>query len=126
VSSRLNLEALARLPAVVRRQTMVSATWVSARSLGLGAFSPAHQAVYTEDALRSSGGDWGILGASLRHADVPNGVAAQQQLYTGGKLSAACAAIRSLACVRASLTANHTTCATAERLELAANAHLSP
>ncbi|WP_435530786.1 mannitol dehydrogenase family protein [Pseudotabrizicola formosa] len=34
--------------------------------LGLGAFFRAHGAVYIEEALSASGGDWGILGVSLQ------------------------------------------------------------
>ncbi|MEM9575690.1 MAG: hypothetical protein AAF999_01610 [Pseudomonadota bacterium] len=34
--------------------------------IGLGAFHKAHQAVYTDDALAASGGDWRIIGVSLR------------------------------------------------------------
>ena len=34
--------------------------------IGVGAFHRAHQAVYTDDVLNRSGGDWGIIGASLR------------------------------------------------------------
>ena len=34
--------------------------------LGLGAFHRAHQAVFTDRAIEHSGGDWGIVGISLR------------------------------------------------------------
>lgn len=34
--------------------------------LGLGAFHRAHQAVFTEDAIAHAGGDWGIIGVSMR------------------------------------------------------------
>ena len=33
---------------------------------GVGAFHKAHQAVYTDDALAVAGGDWRIIGVSLR------------------------------------------------------------
>ena len=33
---------------------------------GVGAFHRAHQAVYTHDVLEKSGGDWRIIGVSLR------------------------------------------------------------
>jgi fructuronate reductase len=49
---------------------------------GLGAFHRAHQAVFTEDAMEAAGGDWGIAGASLHHADVPDVLATQDGLYT--------------------------------------------
>jgi fructuronate reductase len=50
--------------------------------LGVGAFHRAHQAVFTEDAIASRGGDWGIIGASLQRPDVPDALAAQDCLYT--------------------------------------------
>jgi len=105
VSSRLNLQALARLPAAVRRPDYDFRNLrIGIVHLGIGAFHRAHQAVYTEDALRSSGGDWGILGASLQHADVPTALAAQQQLYTVETLGSI-SSYRIVACIRASLTA---------------------
>lgn len=50
--------------------------------LGLGAFHRAHQAVYTDDALAASGGDWRILGANLRSTTVPRQLDQQNGLYT--------------------------------------------
>lgn len=50
--------------------------------LGLGAFHRAHQAVYTDDVLALRGGDWGILGVSLRKPDVRDSLAPQDGLYT--------------------------------------------
>lgn len=38
--------------------------------LGIGAFHRAHQAFYTEAVLNKFGGDWGIIGCSLRSASV--------------------------------------------------------
>ena len=38
--------------------------------LGLGAFHRAHQAVYTDDALARDGGDWRIVGVSLRSTSI--------------------------------------------------------
>jgi fructuronate reductase len=102
---RLNPETLARIPAGVRRPDYDFLNLsIGIVHLGLGAFHRAHQAVYTENALRSSGGDWGILGASLRHADVPNALAAQQQLYTVETLGSI-ADYQVIAAIRASLTA---------------------
>jgi len=34
--------------------------------LGLGAFFRAHGAIYIKEAMERSGGDWGIIGVSLR------------------------------------------------------------
>src|ERR1700688_3833858 len=79
---RLNREALARLPADVRRPDYdFQDVGVGIVHLGLGAFHRAHQAVFTEDAL-SGGGAWGILGVSLRHAAASEALAAQDHLYT--------------------------------------------
>ena len=38
--------------------------------LGLGAFHRAHQAVYTEDAIVSQGGNWGICAVAMRSRDL--------------------------------------------------------
>lgn len=39
--------------------------------IGIGAFHKSHQAVYTDQAMGISGGNWGIIGVSLRrcHAE---------------------------------------------------------
>jgi fructuronate reductase len=74
---------LERLPAAVRRPDYDFLNLnVGIVHLGIGAFHRAHQAVYTDEAIRRRGGDWGILGASLRHAAVPEALEAQQHLYT--------------------------------------------
>ncbi|WP_422075474.1 mannitol dehydrogenase family protein [Tranquillimonas rosea] len=50
--------------------------------LGLGAFHKAHQAVYTDDALAASGGDWRIVGVSLRSSGAVDELTPQNGLYT--------------------------------------------
>jgi fructuronate reductase len=50
--------------------------------IGLGAFHRAHQAVYTDDALESEYGDWGIAGASLRSLEIAESLKAQDCLYS--------------------------------------------
>ncbi len=50
--------------------------------LGIGAFHRAHQAFYTEAALNKFGGDWGIIGSSLRSASVRDQLVPQDCLYT--------------------------------------------
>lgn len=50
--------------------------------IGPGAFHRAHQAVYTDDALARFGGDWRILGVSLRNAATALKLNAQEGLYT--------------------------------------------
>jgi fructuronate reductase len=50
--------------------------------LGVGAFHKAHQAAYTDEALRKSGGDWMITGVSLRAPKVAEELNPQDGLYT--------------------------------------------
>ena len=81
--NRLNAAALARLPPAIARPAFDSARLKSGIvHLGIGAFHRAHQAVFTEDAIAAAGGDWGIVGASLKQPGVPDTLAAQDNLYT--------------------------------------------
>lgn len=50
--------------------------------LGLGAFFRAFGAIYVEDAVRVSGGDWGIIGVSLQSPSVRDRLAPQDFVYT--------------------------------------------
>lgn len=50
--------------------------------LGLGAFFRAFGAVYVEDAVRISGGDWGIIGVSLKSAGTRDKLGPQDFVYT--------------------------------------------
>lgn len=50
--------------------------------LGVGAFHKAHQAVYTDSAIADQGGDWSILGVSLRSSDIAQQLNPQQGLYS--------------------------------------------
>lgn len=50
--------------------------------LGPGAFHRAHQAVYTENAMNLSGGNWGICGVSLRSPGARDILKKQDNLYT--------------------------------------------
>lgn len=83
---RLNAANLAAMPDHVRRPG--PAPSVGIVHIGIGAFHRAHQAVYTADAIaaqlgeRSSGGNWGICGISLRRPDAPNALSAQDGLFT--------------------------------------------
>jgi fructuronate reductase len=54
--------------------------------LGLGAFFRAHGAVYVAEAMQRSGGDWGIVGVSLRHPDQRDRLAPQGCAYTALEL----------------------------------------
>jgi len=83
MTERLGMRALARLPEDVRRPAFDPAQLkCGIVHLGIGAFHRAHQAVFTEDAIAQDGGNWGIAGASLQRADVPDTLAAQDCLYT--------------------------------------------
>ena len=78
MTDRLGMRALARLPEAVRRPAFDPKTLKNGIvHLGIGAFHRAHQAVFTEDAIARQGGEWGIVGASLQRADVPDTLAAQ-------------------------------------------------
>jgi fructuronate reductase len=54
--------------------------------LGLGAFFRAHGALYVAEAMRASGGDWGILGVSLQRPDQRDALAPQGFAYTALEL----------------------------------------
>ena len=50
--------------------------------LGVGAFHRAHQADYTDQAIRDGDLRWGIVGASLRSGDTRDALKPQDYLYT--------------------------------------------
>jgi len=50
--------------------------------IGIGSFHRAHQAFYTETVMNQSGGNWGIIGCSLRSPSVQQQLAPQDGLYT--------------------------------------------
>ncbi|MEP0231991.1 mannitol dehydrogenase family protein [Roseibium sp.] len=54
--------------------------------LGLGAFFRAHGAVYIEEAVNASGGDWGIIGVSLQSPRMRDQLAPQDFAYTAQEL----------------------------------------
>jgi fructuronate reductase len=49
--------------------------------IGIGAFHKAHQAVYTDDALAAAGGDWRIVGVSLRSREAAEALNPQDGRY---------------------------------------------
>ena len=49
---------------------------------GIGSSHRAHMAVYTDDVLAAEGGDWRILGVSLRSGAVRDQMAPQGGLYS--------------------------------------------
>lgn len=54
--------------------------------LGLGAFFRAHGAVFVQEAMQHSGGDWGILGVSLQRPDMRDALGPQGGVYTALEL----------------------------------------
>lgn len=55
--------------------------------LGLGAFYRAFGCVYIADAMQASGGDWGIVGVSLRSPDTRDALKPQDWAYTSVTLA---------------------------------------
>jgi fructuronate reductase len=109
--TRLSSVTLAAVPASVRRPGHDRAALKPGIvHLGIGAFHRAHQAVFTEDAIQHSGGDWGIIGASLQRPDVPEAMAAQDCLYSVETLDRA-ASYRVMGVIRQALFAPRDTAA---------------
>jgi fructuronate reductase len=102
--ARLDDSTLAQVAAPVERPRWNrSAAGVGIVHLGLGAFHRAHQAIFTDDALAASGGDWAIAGVSLRSADVRDRLAPQHGLYTAIERSPAGTRRRVVGSVREAL-----------------------
>ncbi|TCP90541.1 fructuronate reductase [Rhizobium sp. PP-CC-2G-626] len=77
------LDRTTHLPAHVERPAFDPATLKAGIvHIGIGAFHRAHQAVYTDLALAAEGGDWGIVGASLRSVEIVADLKAQDHLYS--------------------------------------------
>ncbi len=55
--------------------------------LGLGAFFRAFGCVYFADAMQAAGGDWGIVGVSLRSPDTRDALKPQDWAYTSVTLT---------------------------------------
>jgi fructuronate reductase len=105
VTPDLGVSALSQLPSEVSRPGYDFANLgVGILHLGLGAFHRAHQAIFTEDAIRAAGGDWGIVGVAFRHSAIADALLAQGHLYTVETLSEL-PAYRITAVLRSSLTA---------------------
>ncbi|MEI4508446.1 mannitol dehydrogenase family protein [Sphingopyxis sp. CCNWLW253] len=74
--------------------------------IGIGAFHRAHQAVYTDDAMRAGDRDWGIIGVSLRSGDVAAQLNPQDGVYTVSARSVAGSELRVVGAVRHVLVAS--------------------
>ena len=81
--TRLNQNLLSKLPKDIKLPAYDRAALKPGIvHLGIGAFHRAHQAYYTEAVLNQFGGDWGIIGSSLRSAGVRDQLVPQDCLYT--------------------------------------------
>lgn len=81
--SLLQPKTLEQLPATVLRPLYnLSSTKPGIVHLGPGAFHRAHQAVYTDLAMNEYGGDWRIIGVSMRSDTLQRALAPQENLYT--------------------------------------------
>ena len=81
--NRLNQKLLSKLPKDIKLPAYDRAALKPGIvHLGIGAFHRAHQAFYTEAVLNQFGGDWGIIGSSLRSASVRDQLVPQDCLYT--------------------------------------------
>ncbi|WP_108258840.1 mannitol dehydrogenase family protein [Mangrovicoccus ximenensis] len=76
------LASLEQVPAELRPSYDPAEHGTGIVHLGLGAFHKAHQASLTDLALSASGGDWRILGVSLRSPKASEELAPQNGLYT--------------------------------------------
>lgn len=102
--NRLSQSSLGQLPAEVIKPTYNrSQLKAGIVHLGIGAFHRAHQAFYTEAVLNRFGGDWSIIGCSLRSPSVRDQLVPQDNWYTlversseGEKLQLIGAVVRTL------------------------------
>jgi fructuronate reductase len=80
---RLSQAVLPALPTTVGKPAYARGSIVPGIvHLGLGAFSRAHLAVYTDDCLAAGETGWGIVGVDPLSAALPDALAAQDGLYT--------------------------------------------
>ena len=82
VTYRLGRTAIPELPRASRPAVQPGEVRPGIVHLGLGAFHRAHQAVYTEDAVAASGGNWGIIGVAPRSRTILDQLRAQDGMYS--------------------------------------------
>jgi fructuronate reductase len=78
---QLNRNTLGQLPSTVLHNKAALNCDIGIVHLGPGAFHRAHQAVFTDNAMKY-GGNWGICGVSMRSSGVRDELASQDNLYT--------------------------------------------
>ncbi len=89
LDERLSQATLSRLPAAVHRPAYDrDRLRPGILHIGPGAFHRAHQNVFTEDAMAAAGGDWGVIGVSLRSPALRAALAPQDSLYAVETLGA--------------------------------------
>lgn len=104
--ARLSPEVISRLPQnVARLDYDRDAQAVGIVHFGIGAFHRAHQAWYTDAAMRQGERDWMILGVSLRSAGVAQQMNPQAGLYSVIERSAQGERARIVGAVRGVLVA---------------------
>lgn len=79
---RLNDAEMAKLENLARPQYDRDTTKPGIVHLGVGAFHRAHQAWYTEEVMNRFGGNWRIIGVSLRRPAMRNALKPQNSLYS--------------------------------------------
>lgn len=83
MSKRLSLSTYEQLPSnVIRPKYDLAEHKAGIVHIGIGAFHRGHQAVFTDDAIANGGGNWRIVGVSLRSANVSEQMNPQNGLYT--------------------------------------------
>jgi len=81
--TRLDASSIAAVPDTAATPQYDRATHgVGIVHLGLGAFHKAHQAFYTDAAMAAQGGDWKIIGVSMRNEQIATDFNAQDGLFT--------------------------------------------
>lgn len=78
----MRLTDIAQLPQDIRPGYDPATVGPGIVHLGLGAFHKAHQAALTDTAIARSGGDWRIIGVSLRSPKPAQALMPQNGLYT--------------------------------------------
>lgn len=79
---RLSAATIDVLPSSIQRPAYDRRQAIGIVHFGIGAFHRAHQAVYTDDALDAGERDWGIVGVSLRSANVAAQLNPQDGLFS--------------------------------------------
>ncbi len=78
----MRLTNLGQVPVALRPGYDPDAQGVGIVHIGLGAFHKAHQAALTDTAMAAAGGDWRIVGLSLRSPKAAEELAPQNGLFT--------------------------------------------